>query len=73
MNPEALQIFSGQNTEKTSITWSFTSAGEVDAIPYTNVSVVVNGTTYEMGKFIGSCSEIGARLSLGSQAGDTHL
>lgn len=45
---------------KSSIAWSFRSAGEVDGIPYTNVSVVVNGKTYDAGKYTGSCNEIGA-------------
>lgn len=45
---------------KSSIVWRFESAGEIDAIPYTAVTVVINGTAYGMGKFTGSCSEIGA-------------
>lgn len=47
-------------SSKASVTWSFTDAGEVEAIPYSNVTVAVNGTTYQAGKFIGSCTELGA-------------
>ncbi len=43
-----------------SITWKFTSAGETDNIPYTSVAVTVDGKSYDMGKFQGSCSEVGA-------------
>lgn len=46
--------------EKISIAWRFTSAGEIETIPYTSVAVVINGMAQEMGKFAGSCSEIGA-------------
>ncbi len=67
MNPQLLQMLTdaAQNNEntpdsKTSITWQFTDAGEVDGVPYTSVVVAVNGSTYEMGKFAGSCSELGA-------------
>ena len=67
MNPQVFQAPAGETSQtggvgdtKTSIAWRFTSAGEVDAMPYTNVAVVVNGKTYEMGKFLGSCSEVGA-------------
>ncbi len=45
---------------KTSIVWKFTNAGETNAIPYTHVYVVVDGKNYDMGKFQGSCSEVGA-------------
>lgn len=43
---------------KTTITWRFTDAGEQDNIPYTNVTVLVNGTVHDMGKFQGSCVEV---------------
>jgi hypothetical protein len=43
-----------------SISWKFSDAGEVDAIPYTNVLVTVNNAVHDMGKFAGSCSEVGA-------------
>jgi len=68
MNPEVISKSTTQESTPdsssvftdTSIQWHFTSAGEIDAMPYTNVAVVVEGKTYEMGKFLGSCSEIGA-------------
>lgn len=68
MNPEVLKNSATEETiqqntgvsANTSIQWSFTSAGEVDAMPYTNVAVTVDGKTYDMGKFVGSCAEIGA-------------
>jgi hypothetical protein len=44
---------------KTSITWQYKDAGEVDGMPHTTVTVVINGTAYEAGTFLGSCSEIG--------------
>lgn len=53
-------LVGGFSDSKTSIAWRFADAGEVDGIPYTAVTVVVNGAAYEMGKFNGSCSEIGA-------------
>lgn len=40
------------------IEWRFTEAPEVDSIPYTKVTVVINGTDYEAGTFTGSCSEV---------------
>ena len=42
------------------ISWAFASAGEKDNIPYTTVSVTVNGKTQKVGDYQGSCSEIGA-------------
>lgn len=42
------------------ISWKFQDAGERDSIPYTKVSVTVNGKTYEPGTFQGSCAEVGA-------------
>jgi len=65
MNPEALQTLTGGSPEanvdgKVSIAWRFTDAGVSDGIPYTSVAVVINGGAHEMGKFAGSCSEIGA-------------
>lgn len=46
--------------EEPTITWKMEDAGETDNIPYTNVTVTVNGKAYDMGKFQGSCVEIGA-------------
>ncbi len=46
------------------ITWRFTSAGEVQGIPYTKVTVSINGVDYEAGAFTGSCSEIGANAGI---------
>lgn len=45
----------------TEITWQLTDAGETDGFSYTNVTVLVNGTTYEAGRYMGSCSEIDER------------
>ncbi len=45
---------------KSSIVWNFKDAGESNGIPYTSVVVVINNKSYEVGKFTGSCSEIGA-------------
>lgn len=45
---------------KTGISWKFTPAGEREHIPYTKVSVTVNGKVYDMGEFEGSCEEMGA-------------
>lgn len=45
---------------KTSISWKFESAAEVDNIPRTKVLVTVNNKVYDMGTFQGSCAEIGA-------------
>ncbi|MBY0294028.1 hypothetical protein K2Q08_01695 [Patescibacteria group bacterium] len=42
------------------ISWRFTNAGDVKTTPYTAVTVVINGTAHDMGKFAGSCSELGA-------------
>jgi hypothetical protein len=47
-------------SQKSSIEWRFAGAGEVDNVPYTNVTVIINSIPYEVGKFQGSCSEIGA-------------
>lgn len=47
-----------QAEQKISIDWRFTDAGEVDNIPYTNVTVVINGAAHEVGEFQGSCHEI---------------
>lgn len=61
MNPQIFERFTPDATDsKTSITWRFTEADEVEAVPYTNVAVVINGTSYEAGKFAGSCQEIDA-------------
>ena len=63
MNPEVLDTFRGEGAEgngKISIEWNLTSAGEVDGMPYTNVAVYINGGINQVGKFLGSCSEIGA-------------
>ncbi len=59
MNPQILQKPANESA-KSSIEWRFTDAGEVDAMPHTNVMVVINGTAYDTGTFTGSCSEIGA-------------
>lgn len=45
---------------KASIVWSFASASEVNNIPYTNVSVTIDGKSYDQGKLQGSCSEVGS-------------
>lgn len=59
--PEAAQESEQEATNtKSSIAWQFKDAGEVDAMPKTAVTVVVNGTPYDMGTFTGSSSEIGA-------------
>lgn len=50
----------GAGDRDIAISWRFTSAGEVQTTPYTNVVVVINGTAHDMGKFVGSCSELGA-------------
>ncbi len=42
------------------ISWKFENAGEKENIPYTKVSVTINGTIHEMGSYQGSCAEIGA-------------
>jgi hypothetical protein len=61
MNPQVLQKSASKTAvAKTSIAWRFANAGEVDAMPHTKVTAVVNGTAYEAGTFVGSCSEIGA-------------
>ncbi len=44
--------------DKSSISWNITAAGEVDGIPRTNVTAVVNGTSYDAGTFMGSCAEL---------------
>lgn len=46
--------------EKITIEWQFTDAGEIDGYPYTNVAVFINGGINEIGKFMGSCAEVGA-------------
>jgi hypothetical protein len=51
---------SGSNQNDASISWNLTSVGERDYIPYTKVAVVIDGTTYDVGEFQGSCSELGA-------------
>jgi hypothetical protein len=45
---------------QSSIVWSFESMGEIQGTPYTTVTVVIDGTAHEVGKFVGSCSEVGA-------------
>lgn len=57
--PESGNTNTAGNSEPV-IAWKFTSAGETDSIPYTSVSVTVDGKIYDMGKFQGSCSEVGA-------------
>ncbi len=42
------------------ISWRFTDAGEEDGIPYTDVTVTINDEPYTVGKFQGSCAEVGA-------------
>ncbi|MES2014359.1 MAG: hypothetical protein V4437_00900 [Patescibacteria group bacterium] len=42
------------------ISWKFEAAAEKDNVPYTNVSVTVNGTAHAVGSFQGSCSQVGA-------------
>lgn len=43
-----------------SVVWNFAGAGEVNGVPKTAVTVVINGKAYKMGTFDGSCSEVGA-------------
>lgn len=45
---------------KSSIVWRFADAGEIDAMPRTKVTVLINGKAYDGGTHLGSCSEIGA-------------
>ena len=54
-NPGALQT---PATDDTKISWKFENRGEVDGMPQTNVDVMLNGTTYSMGNFTGTCSEV---------------
>ena len=64
MNPQVLQVvginFAPKDEGEPNIAWQFKDAEEVDAIPHTEVSVIVNGKTHTIGKFQGSCQEIGA-------------
>lgn len=58
---EVEEVVTNNNVEEaTTISWQFEDAGETDNVPYTNVTVVLNNTPYDMGKFQGSCAEIGA-------------
>ena len=52
---------------KTTITWRLTNAAEVNGIPQTSVTAVVNGTAYAVGTFSGSCNEIGANGGIDSK------
>lgn len=52
---------------KTSITWQYKDAGELDGTPHTTVIAVINGTPYETGTFMGSCSEIGTTGGIDSR------
>lgn len=48
-----------ENTnKKNSIEWRFTNMGETDGMPSTHVAVILNGTTHDMGEFLGSCKEL---------------
>lgn len=50
-------------SKKSSIVWKLSSAGTSptdESMTFTNVAVVINNTSYEIGKFAGSCSEVGA-------------
>lgn len=75
MNPEVLKKSSGdaarqENTADASakmaagadisVSWRIADAGEVDGIPRTSVTAIINGTEHDMGTFTGSCSELGA-------------
>lgn len=61
MNPGVFEKLTGSAADtEPSIAWHFTEAEEVEGTPYTSVAVVINGTSYEAGKFTGSCQEIGA-------------
>ena len=51
---------SDSRIKEPAITWKFENAPEKDNIPYTLVSVTVNGTAHAVGTYQGSCSEIGA-------------
>jgi len=46
--------------EKSSISWNFQSASEIQGTPYTKVTVTINGTAHDAGTYPGSCSEVGA-------------
>ncbi|OGG41986.1 hypothetical protein A2837_02140 [Candidatus Kaiserbacteria bacterium RIFCSPHIGHO2_01_FULL_46_22] len=50
----------GTGDLKISIAWRLIRAEEVDNVVYTNVSAVINGTTYEIGKFRGYCNDVGS-------------
>lgn len=50
----------GSDIGSESIEWRFSDAGEKDGMPQTAVTVLINGKTYDMGAFTGSCSEVGA-------------
>lgn len=58
-NTNAVQNTNDTNTEPT-ISWAFEDVGERDFIPYTKVSVTVNGTMHTVGEFQGNCTELGA-------------
>ncbi len=61
MNPQVLRTSATKTADaKISIAWRFADAGETEAIPYSSVTAVIHGQAYEVGKFAGSCSEIGA-------------
>lgn len=74
MNPEVLKKSSNDamqqenetpsgklaaNTEIT-VSWRLADAGEIDGIPQTSVTAIINGTEHAAGTYAGSCSEIGA-------------
>lgn len=47
-------------TAEPTISWTTADAGEQNNVPFTKVTVTVNGTAHEVGNFAGTCSEIGA-------------
>src|SRR5690348_17232521 len=47
------------SAQEPSVIWAFTDAGEQAGVPSTSVMVVINGASYNVGKYSGSCNEIG--------------
>lgn len=60
MNDDQANEADVSNETTAVIDWRFTDAGEEDNIPYTDVMVTINDRPYSVGKFQGSCAEIGA-------------
>lgn len=47
-------------SSKSSISWRIGDAGEVNGMPQTKVTALINGKAYDGGTHLGSCSEIDA-------------